>query len=1142
MALHIVESNRVRVLLAELDRRLGPLDLFEKRTVLVPGRHFFSVVKNSLAAARGACFQVEVLTFDAWLARQARSTGSDAGVADVGPVDPDSLAAACFQELAFSERLRDPDFADLRAYLTQGSEQVQTDVAWQVSRQLGDLYLRYHLERPALIAAWTQGRTFTDSPLERAQMSLLSGVLRAAGALGAFEFAADRVRAGGGLAAVVGALHVLVPNPWPLRDREFLATLGDHADVFLYLFTPCQEFFEQVRRVRRVTDAEAPFTGNHPLLDAWGAPLAEPVTWCHETSGYQTRTLFEDPGSSTNLARVQQAVLDNREDLVLDGPDDSLRVWRFASRREECVAVRDDLVARLQADPGLRLCDFAVVVPEAGDGPAAIDEIVSVFAEEPALPLHRVRWRSDSESQVLQTMDQLLALPSTRGRATEVLELACRPTLGGWTREQERLVRRWIVSSGAVRGWRDADLVRADPRLRTNTWERALWRLSLGAVAAPGAALSLEVPGAGTVGLRPLDFSADQWPLLSRVLTIVHGLRDFCEACGPPRTMAGWMELLGEALPDLITPQTERDEKLLAHGLEILKQHASRPIWRLRDPLLTYEEMLPIVSADLAGLRTGHSPWGERNVWVGTIADLGLLPFSHVYFVGLEDGAVARELAVSPLDVRTLEGIPGHEPAARETELAQFLAALCHVRGSVTFSWCDRNPASGDMVAPATIVRELIEAADPRGRALAQSPTAPVVLRSARVEAAADRIAAEKIDWAALPEGVPAADQLREFLRRPAPLSPQEDAGRMRRLRWRDLSRFWQFPLQVTARTWFISKDEEPETPLEQEPDGLKSWMITEWFSQIVARELGTGTDPDEAGLLARLEQDVADYLRAAAAQGWGPVGVFGDALAGKLLADLRKTVSLVLGAVQDHLPDRSSWSGFHTASPGMDPALVPDATPPIRPGRSACLVSGRLPLYHPRSGLLLMLDFGGDKSEWVELVCDAWVALLLHVLAAPEAPSGPVRVLLVRPSVAKARQVRSWEWPLPDPVLAGEQVAALADALHDPENLAFLTVKMAQDWRSGRFRDFEAWYVRRASSLLETWESDPFADFRLDPLWNLAPLIDAPRAWSLAQRIYLDPEAPVARQFQTWILPALTTVSGGTPLEGTQEGADDPA
>jgi hypothetical protein len=705
------------------------------------------------------------------------------------------------------------------------------------------------------------------------------------------------------------------------------------------------------------------------------------------------------------------------------------------------------------------------------------------------------------------------------------------------------LVRRWIVTSGVIRGWRDEDLLQGDPRLKTYSWERALWRLSLGAVTAPGGALLLEVPGAGSLGVCPLDFSAGQWPLLARVLTLVHGLRAFCEGCATPRTLTGWMEYLETALTDLVSPRTERDGKLLGNCLELLRQHARRPIWRLHDPPLTYAEVLPVVAAGFAALRTGHSPWGERGVWVGPLADLGLLPFTHVYFSGLEDGAVAREIALSALDVRSLDRLPGREPTAREIELGRFLTALGHVTGSVTLSWCDRDPSTGDPVVPATVVRELLEAVDPDSHALMQRPTAPVVLRSAVIGEAAQRLAKAGLDLSRLPLEGDDAEVIGRFLRRPGRLERILPSGRTRRLRWKDLSRFLQFPLQVSARTWFFSRREESDEPPEHEPEALDRWQFSEWYERIVEREIASGEALDDAGLSGRLEQDVESYLRTTAAAAQGPAGVYSDALHGTLLANLTKVVRSVLGALSDQLPDREARSGLRAAFPGLDPSFQPAASPPLRLPGSNSLVSGRLPFFHAGRNLLLLLDLGKAKDPApLGRVCDAWIALQMHRLLAPECGDGPARVLLVRPFVRQNLQQIVWEWPMPDRVQALENLEQLARSLPDPDNLTFFTAELALEWLSGTRRSFEDWYGKRAPTVLYAWENGTLNDFRLDPVWNLAPLIDAPRAWALARRIYLDPAAPVARQFLEAILPVVNGNGVPPAPDGTQEDDNDDA
>lgn len=1156
MPLHVIESNRVQVLLAELDARLGPLDLFESRTVLVPGRHYFSVVKNAIAGFRGACFQVELMTFEAWLARQARRADPEAWLAD-----PDGIAAACFQELAFTDRLEEPGFAPLRDYLRQGGEGIARDVAWQVSRQLGDLFLRYHTERPEVALAWLEGRTFTEHPLEAWQARLFATILGEGDGASGLRLAVDLLRRGPQPSP--DPLHVLVPLRWPRRDRELLAGLAAQRDVFLYLFSPCREFFEDVRRSRgKAPEAPElggePPPGDHPLLSAWGAPLSRTVTFCHEAGEYQTCERFVTPpvevapgdppsaalgdlphAASGDLPRaalgdLQLAVLENRREAP-GGGDDSLHVERYASRRDECVAIRDFITSRMREEPSLRLCDFAVVVPEADDGPSVVDALEAVFAEEPAIALHRVRRRSDSESLVLETVERLLALPGEGGLAREVLSLALRPVIAGWTPEERKLVRRWVAGSGVIRGWRDADFAGLDAGLRTHSWERALQRLALGAMAAPGVALSIPVPGAGTLGVRPLDFTTGQWPLMARLLTVIHGLRRFCLACEGRRTVSGWMALFIEHLEALITPLTEKDERLLGRCLEALRGHAGRPVWRWRDPELTYREVLPVVTSGLAQLRTVHSPWGARGVWVGAISDLGVLPFDHVWFAGLEDGSVAREVPASPLDAREIPGIPGYEPTSREAELALFLAALCQVERAAVFSWCDRDPATGDQVAPATVVRELIEAVAPGGLSLLDRPSAPPTLRSAREAAVAARLAAGGLDPSRLPMDAPSS--LVRFLKMPEPLGPPEPpTSRVRRLRWRDLASLWTFPLQAAARTWFFRQAEEPEAPPDEEPEALLSWLRATWYERIAARELAAGTAPGDDGLTDRLEGDVDAYLALAASEAWGPVGVYGTMVRAQLFRDLSKTVRAVLAGAAAELPDRTARVGLVRLHPGLDPSAEPGAIPPVRPGDAPVLLTGTLPWFQAQEGVLLLLDTG--KGAPARRICEAWVSLcVLRILHAGPLPE-TVRVRLVRPFEAKGGDL-AWPWPLPAPAEAAEALVRLAAELASPENLVFFPLELALEWLEGGRVDFDTWYALRAPGLLETWREDAQAAFRLDPLWNLEALIDGVRADALARRIYLDPEAPVARQFLDRIHAVLVGASSPDAASPDGEGEE---
>ncbi len=1111
MPLRIVESNRTSELLEALAENLGPARLFRERHVIVPGRHWFFRVKESLVRRHGAFFQVSIQTFDEFAGDvfSAQAPGRTRAV-------PDTLAAAIFLELAFGTCLQEPVFSPLRAYLLQGGSEICRDVAWQVARRLGELFAAYHAHRPGLVEAWRSGSRIPGGAPESWQRELFLRLIALPDADdGRMPFADEWIRKNLQPARIASELHVVVPLEWTPRESSFVAWMAGGAEVTCYLASPSREFFELARRRDFLLESGE----NHPLLDAWGAVSARTVALAHELAGYDADARFVGPGDGA-LGRLQASILDNAPSGA-SGLDESLQIWRFPSRRLECAAVRADIERRLRADPQLTLADFAVVVPPAdGTSPGVEEELEHVFSQEPVLPLHRAHRRSDSENRMLQALQAFLQLPLSQGRAASVLEVVLHPLVEDWTPEEGIRVREWVNASGAVRFWRADDAGPLASGAWRHSWDFALRRLALGVAMAPGGFLDLGLPAgkSGSFGVAALDFQQGQWPVLARFVTLVHGLRAFCEACGTARTMAEWTAFLETQILAFLHPITQKDEKVLARVLEILRRQGELDVWARPDARLDYADVHGVLSPLILRLQVAHSPADGRGVFVGPLSDALFLPFAHVYLVGLEDGVIAGERVLESLDVRGDGNLPGREASMRELELGACLAILCNTSKSVTFSWCDRDPVTADPVAPNVAIRDLMAALRVSETDL-PSPPAPELPSLLERECAA-RIAAcgaqpprTRRERDAFPSWMAA------FWKTPASLVPMDPTAWERPVSWRRLAALWNFPLQTVAANWFAPASSEGDAPAEWEPESLDFWESRQWMWDAW---IDSVRDP-RLGALDRLKQ----RFQMAVACGRAPAGLMESVSLEYLLQEA--------GALFSMLDRFSGATDWQMPPLGMDPARFPHTLAALRLEGTFRRVNGILPAFSHEAGAVLMAVWGAGPE--VRHVLEAQVAVLVHCALGHLPVRDPVRVFVLFPR-KKKKNMHEWTFPAFSPDAARQELGELAKKARDPGMLAVVTADMAAEYLLEQKNvPFDSWYEDSVRArLVDEKNNAPLLP--RDPVRDLEELVDAQSAFRTAEELYLNSGFILARRFDMSILPvARTFLADG---EGEGEAAEE--
>lgn len=1067
MAFDVVESNRLEELIRAWENRLEPDELFGSRLVFLPSRHLFSVFKNALTRLRGAFFQTELTTLDAWLSGTVEKA-CPGGVF----LDADGLSRMVFQIL--------PDDESMHRNREPG-------MLWQMSRLIGRQFHTLHMDRPPLPTIWNPPVPSFDGETENQLRRLFQTCLEYGKNAGMqpLMFPDEWVLRNASDCPIPPRMHVFVTTPWPMRDRLFFQELSEIRQVHLYVLTGCMEFFEKVESFGRPD----PETRNHPLLNQWGRQLGSLLLDVHAMCDYQSLQLFAEPPKDTVLGRLQGDILLNRPpQKPMLHADESLRIWSFPSLREQCAEIADDVIRRLEQEPDLTLPDIAILVPENKDGLSPVEGLLDEFLTRGSFALQRTRWKSDSENRMLQAVQSLLELPLKKGHVVAVRDLLRFVLLTGWTPEQMQKVEGWIRQAGVVRGWRNADFINMDRQLQTHSWEQGLWRMAQGSCMSRGGPWVFCPEGSERVALESLGTTPDDRELMVRAMALILALEAYCREARTDRTVEQWMVFFREAVTRFMTPLTDRDNRVLERVLDLFGRHESSMAWKITKRPIPVELMVQILREDFASLSVTQSLFNERGIFLGGLDDCPLLPFVHVYVVGMEDGVISRE-PYSHLDLRTRDFSRSRDTSPREAEMGRLLELVCHTRKSVTITWCSRNPVTGDDVPAASVVRELVECLDPDGK---------------KLESKKGRIRKTPL---------PPENTL-------DPLEPSAQPPSRVVLNWTELADLFLYPMQVTASSFFPSSRLDRHEVPEEEPNGL--------FRRQFVSFLESWMDELLQNPHAEPGQRVRSFMDLCQALGHGPSGVFEQrdfsrmqSIAGTLCAGVNQAIKSVGGKeVQE---GENHWiRDFVRFEPGLDPVASPGSCPALRLAQGMVQLKGSLPWASSESGTLLFLEHSRTPDCTVLAMRACVAGWMLALLDGSFSKHPKMNVAVVAPYAAKNARVRIWQQAMANAGTAKKYLETLASETQNPRNLVFWHMQLLEEMQAYPPRDFDSWYLKRAKALVAQWREVFGFCPELDPLRYPETRMIPDRALDLVQRLYLDPSSGTARVFQAWMRPAI--------------------
>ena len=622
-------------------------------------------------------------------------------------------------------------------------------------RHLADLFDRYGVHRPSMVAAWAGGDDADGHggplPADVAWQAQLWRCLReqigVASPAERLPEACDRLRDEPAIADLPPRLSLFGLTRLPASYLDVLDALAANRDVHLFLLHPSHALWQRVAAVaappglaRRRDDPSAKAPSN-PLLAGWGRDAREMqlVATGRDRAVTAERHYPLTGRDTTLLERVQADVRADRlapgaplpghddERLRLGPGDNSVQVHACHGRARQVEVARDAILHLLAEDASLEPRDVIVMCPDIeafaplihaafgigeADGP---DDEEDVPADS-RLPDLRVRLADRSLRQtnpILGVVAELLDLASARLTASQVIDFASRePVRRRFRLDDDDLARveEWVAATG-IRWGLDA-AHRAPYRLEglaANTWAAGLDRLLLGVTMDEGAQRTVG-------GALPLDdVNSGDIDLAGRLAELVDRLQHAVATLTPDQPLARWVAAIADAA-GMLTAASERDawqraqlQRLLDDVLDEATIHGEP-----NGKELALAEMRSLLADRLRGrptranFRTGH-------LTACTLVPMRSVPHRVVCLLGLDDEAFPRKTAPDGDDLVGRDPCIGdRDPRSEDRQL--LLDALLAARDHLVVTYTGRDERTNATRPPAVPLGELLDVVDATAR------------------------------------------------------------------------------------------------------------------------------------------------------------------------------------------------------------------------------------------------------------------------------------------------------------------------------------------------------------------------------------------------------------------------------------------
>ncbi len=616
---------------------------------------------------------------------------------------------------------------------------------WGRARRIADLFDRYLLHRPDMVAAWAAndsgaadvdagGNALPQGHRHAWQPELFRAVRRHIGTPSPAETLRARIEGlrSGDIPAdvperivVFGIASLTGGRAW----LDLVDAVSEHRDVHVLFHHSSPGLGDTVRA--QLGDGVRPgsrrgfrdtVAAGHPLLRSWARPALETEALLH---GREIRRLPDSRGDATTLLGHVQA------DLRADRPpraavgtldDGTLTVHAAHGRRRQVEVLRDELLRLLRDRPDLTEDDIVVLCPDLASFAPLVRAVFGPPAPSgtdarsdagdpggaPALA-YRIGDRSLTETvPTYAAFDAMVALLGTRfgvGALRDLLQmapvarrLALGPnelgTIDDWLTDADV---RWGLDAVHRTAWS------APADYDAGTWQHMLDRLLVGAVVLDRADAPTTVGG-----VVPLHVEGSDIDIAGRVADLVARLAALDEFARAEHPIGTWVaRLIAEVDALLDSPRDDRWQlDRLREDLRSLVPSAAVAGSGTEIPI-GLADLRRILRQGVGRRTTGRTDFFRGGVTVTSLVPLRGVPFRVVALLGLDDQAFIGGDDADGDDLTTLAPLVG-DPDRRADVRHGLLDALLAADDAVVVLRTGHDLVTDRPVPPSVVVAELL--------------------------------------------------------------------------------------------------------------------------------------------------------------------------------------------------------------------------------------------------------------------------------------------------------------------------------------------------------------------------------------------------------------------------------------------------
>ena len=628
----------------------------------------------------------------------------------------------------FEAQLRDVSDPSLQPLLNYLSGDSQERKRYQLAQQLAYLFDQYMFMRPDWLARWQNGEIIdlpeNNEVSDRTQqwqsalwrqfiesLDVEKSKHRGECWLDAIDQLNSR-RIGDFKDLLPQRISVLGINTLSPLYLGYLQALSKHIQVHFYLLNPCKEFWaESNKNVKdRLNQQSAQsFSFNsaddlpiNPLLGMLGQQgrdfqvlLLEQQANEIEISSFDG---VEVTGELNLLPQLQNDILLNRAGDATYRPrrnDQSISIHACHTRMREIEVLKDQLIARFDADELLDLRDVVVMAP---DIQVYLPYIDAIFEDIP----YAVADRSLRQSNhLLDILLRFFELSQSRLLWHEVLAVLEEPVVRqrfGLFDSDLLMVRHWVEET-RIR-WGESAQHRLEIGVgdfTENSWEAGLERLLMG--------YAVPTDDEFSDGILPYcDIEGSQALILGNFYAYFKLLKRARKQFATARPLSQWLEVLREYSAQLLIENN--DLRLQWNGLRELFDSLSESAEMHKQSLSleVFSDHLKSM-ADEQKTATGFM---RGQLTFCSMLPMRAIPFSTIALLGMNEGEFPKVDGRAAFDLMDKDFRRG-DRSRRADERYQFLEILISSRKQIFISYIGQSIKNNDDIPPSVVVSELLD-------------------------------------------------------------------------------------------------------------------------------------------------------------------------------------------------------------------------------------------------------------------------------------------------------------------------------------------------------------------------------------------------------------------------------------------------